>query len=75
MLHIISIRKEIRDAEAQLLSCVRLQLKRPAIDRRNGSVPRRPATASRWRYSIVCDVESGPVLVDNFNGAGESGES
>ena len=68
MSHIIWIRTETRDAEAQPLSCDRLQLKRSAIERRNGSVPRRPATASRWRYSIVCDVESGRVPIDNLNG-------
>ena len=71
MSHIVTIRTEIRDAEALTLGCDRLQLKRPV--HRTAKLFSTEATGycvelPEWRYPVVCDVESGSVHYDNFNG-------
>ncbi|MBL6706207.1 MAG: DUF1257 domain-containing protein [Planctomycetaceae bacterium] len=71
MSHIITIRTEVRDAEALGLGCDRLQLNRPV--HRTAKLFSTKATGycvelPDWSYPIVCDVESGRVHFDNFNG-------
>jgi len=71
MSHIVTIRTEVRDAEALCLGCDRLGLERPV--HRTAKLFTTEATGycvelPDWRYPVVCDVESGRVHYDNFNG-------
>lgn len=71
MSHIVSIKTEIRDAAAVRAACQRLGLTDPVV----GSHPLYSGTAHGhavqlrgWRYPVVCDLESGGVAYDNFEG-------
>ena len=71
MSHIVTIATEVRDAKALCLGCERLGLERPA--HRTAKLFSTEATGycvelPEWRYPVVCDVESGSVHYDNFNG-------
>ena len=71
MSHIVTIPTEVRDAEALRLGCDRLGLERPV--HRTAKLFTTEATGycvelPEWRYPVVCDVESGRVHYDNFNG-------
>jgi hypothetical protein len=71
MSHIVTIATEIRDAEALCLGCDRLGLTRPV--HRTAKLFSSEATGycvnlPEWRYPVVCDVESGSIHYDNFNG-------
>ena len=71
MSHIVTIATEARDAEALCLGCERLGLERPV--HRTAKLFTAEATGycvelPDWRYPVVCDVESGSVHYDNFNG-------
>ena len=71
MSHIVTIRTEVRDVEALSLGCDRLKLNRPI--HRTAKLFSTEATGycvelPDWRYPVVCDVESGSVHYDNFNG-------
>jgi hypothetical protein len=71
MSHIVTIRTEIRDHTAVEAACRRLQLP-PPIER---SVRLYSSTATGltvelpdWRYPVVCDLHTGQVRYDNFEG-------
>ena len=71
MSHVVTIRTEVRDLNAITAACLRLSLPRPAEEevqlfssRVRGTVVRLPG----WRYPVVCDLASGQVNFDNFEG-------
>ena len=72
MSHIVEIKTEIRDEQAIRAACVRLQLAAPE----HNTVRLFNATATGlcvqlpgWNYAVVCNLESGQVSYDNYNGA------
>lgn len=71
MSHIVTIQTEIRDVEALTRGCDRLGLDRP--EHRTVQLFSSEATGycvelPEWRYPVVCDVDTGTLAYDNFNG-------
>ena len=71
MSHIVTITTEIRDVAALRLACSRLSLAEPA--HRTAKLFSSEATGycvelPKWRYPVVCDVESGQTSYDNYEG-------
>ena len=71
MSHIVQIETEVRDRLAIEAACRRLGLKEPAegvfklySDSATGVGVELPG----WRYPVVCDLGSGKVRYDNFDG-------
>jgi hypothetical protein len=72
MSHIVEIKTEIRDEQAVRAACVRLQLASP--EHKQARLFSTTATGLcvelvGWRYPVVCNLESGQVSYDNYNGA------
>lgn len=69
--HIVTIQTEIRDSDAIRSACHRLELPDPTLgDARlfSGTKTGWIVNLPEWRYPIVCDVSSGRIDFDNFNG-------
>jgi hypothetical protein len=69
--HIVTIKTEIRDAAAIRAACDRLTLAAPvfgAVKLFSGSKTGWQVQLPDWRYPIVCDVNTGKVDFDNYNG-------
>lgn len=71
MSHTVEIRTEVRDPVAIDRACQRLQLPSPTF----GSARLYSSTATgwqvqlpHWRFPIVCDVSTGQIKFDNYNG-------
>jgi hypothetical protein len=72
MSHIVSIRTQVRDVPAIKAACLRLHLPPPltgtatlfAGEEVTGELVHLPG----WRYPLVCDVHTGEVKYDNFEG-------
>ena len=71
MSHIVSIKTQVRDAVALAAACQRLNLAPPVhgtaklfTSEATGQIVALP----RWRYPVVCELASGDVRYDNFNG-------
>lgn len=71
MSHIVQIKTEVRDANAVRAGCNRLSLESPVV----GTFKLFSQTVSGlgvqlrdWRYPVVCDLPSGNVQYDNFQG-------
>jgi len=69
--HIVSIQTQVRDPVAVAAACRKLGLAEPVqqtvrlfTSTETGLTVQLPG----WRYPIVCDVTSGSVKFDNFNG-------
>ncbi len=72
MSHIVEIKTELRDEQAIRAACVRLQLASP--EHKQARLFSTTATGlcvelAGWRYPVVCNLESGQVSYDNYNGA------
>ncbi len=72
MSHVVEIKTEVRDEQAVRAACVRLQLAPPE----HKTVTLFSATAAGlclqlpgWQYPVVCNLQSGSVQDDNYNGA------
>ena len=72
MSHVVEIKTEVRDEQAVRAACVRLQLIPPEYK----TVTLFSATAAGlclqlpgWQYPVVCNLQSGSVQYDNYNGA------
>ena len=70
--HVVEIKTEVRDEQAVRAACVRLQLAPPE----HKTVTLFSATAAGlclqlpgWQYPVVCNLQSGSVQYDNYNGA------
>ena len=71
MSHVVNIRTEIRDSQALRAACHRLGLTEPAHEtvrlfsaEATGYAVRLPD----WRYPVVCQLETGTLAYDNFQG-------
>lgn len=72
MSHIVEIQTQLTSEPAVQAACRRLRLARPVHEtvelfsaKAKGLAVRLPG----WRYPLVCDVATGTVRFDNFNGA------
>lgn len=71
MSHIVSIKTEIRDQHAVAAACHRLRWPEPVHGRHrlfSTTVEGLAVTAPRWQYPIVCDLTTGELSYDNFEG-------
>jgi hypothetical protein len=71
MSHIVTIAVEVRDLDAIKLACCRLGLGEPVFGKAEllereleGVLVKLP----EWVFPVVCDLDSGEVHFDNFNG-------
>jgi hypothetical protein len=72
MSHIVQIKSEVKDENAVRAACQRLGWAEPTFgDHRVFSVNRigLGVTAPGWQYPIVCDLNTGAVDYDNYNGS------
>lgn len=72
MSHIVTIQTEVRDPAAIHSACDRLQLPLPVhgtarlfTTEATGLLVQLP----RWRYPVVCQIETGTLAYDNYRGA------
>lgn len=71
MSHIVSIRTEIRDEQAVRTACSRLKWKQPTLGQHKlftNTVEGLGVQVPQWRYPIVCDLSSGQLHYDNYEG-------
>lgn len=71
MSHIVSIQTQIRDKAAVDAACQRLQWPEPEQGRFrlfNSTVEGLGVRAPRWQYPIVCELQTGQLHYDNFEG-------
>ena len=71
MSHIVTIKTEVRDANAVRAACQRLRLPSPVqgVHRLfSGEVAGLGVQLPNWRYPVVCQLESGQLQYDNYNG-------
>ena len=71
MSHIVEIQTEVRDAVAIRAACQRLQLESPVFGEAklfSGSKTGWQVKLPDWRYSVVCDVNTGRIDYDNYGG-------
>ena len=71
MSHIVSIKTEVRDAAAVRSACRRLNIDQPEEGTFTLFSANAKGIAIRlpdWTYPVVCDVTSGEVKFDNFDG-------
>ena len=71
MSHIVTIKTEVRDANAILAACNRLSLAKPIqgpTKLYSGWVTGLAVQLPDWVYPVVCDTATGQVHFDNFNG-------
>ena len=71
MSHIVEIQTEVRDAAAIRAACQRLQIQAPVYGEAklfSGSKTGWQVKLPDWRYPVICDVNTGKIDFDNFNG-------
>lgn len=71
MSHIVTIKTEVRDAEAVQAACRRLGLSEPVQGKAglfSGEVTGLVVKLPDWQYPVVCDLNSGQVRFDNYEG-------
>jgi hypothetical protein len=71
MSHIVTIKTEIRDATAVQATCRRLGLSEPVqgkVRLFSGEVAGLVAKLPDWQYPVVCDLNTGQVRFDNYDG-------
>ena len=71
MSHIVTIKTEVRDTAAVRAACRRLSLTEPVEGKTklfSGEAAGLAVQLPGWTYPVVCDVASGQVLFDNFEG-------
>ena len=69
--HIVKIKTEVRDAAAVTAACRRRQLADPVFGNHRlyrGEVEGLAVRLRDWNYPAVCQLETGEVQYDNFNG-------
>ncbi len=72
MSHIVSIQTEVRDPGAVGAACRRLGLAEPVHGTARlfeGEAIGLLVKLSGWLYPVVCDVQSGELRYDNYNGS------
>lgn len=71
MSHIVTIETQIKDVTALRAACQRLGLPEPTWETTrlfSGEATGYCVRLPDWRYAVVCDVEGGQILYDNFSG-------
>ena len=71
MSHIVEIQTEVRDVAAVNAACQRLGLPAPVNKTAklfSGEATGLAVELPDWQYPVVCDLSSGEVRFDNFNG-------
>jgi hypothetical protein len=71
MSHVIRIQTQVRDAEAVRLACRRLGLAEPVQGTTrlySGEVTGLAVQLPGWRYPAVCQLDTGQIQFDNFQG-------
>ena len=72
MSHIVQIKTEVRDLVAVRSACDRLKLPQPVQGKHrlfSGEVTGLAVALPEWRYPVVCDLSTGQLQYDNYNGA------
>lgn len=72
MSHIVEIKTEIRDEQAIRAACVRLQLAAPehrTVRLFNATATGLCVQLPGWNYPVVCNLTTGQLQFDNYNGA------
>lgn len=72
MSHIVQIQTQVRSADAVRAACHRLSLPPPVegvTQLFSGSVTGLAVQLPGWRYPVVCQLDSGQVLFDDYGGA------
>lgn len=71
MSHIVTIRTEVRSATAVAAACTRLKLPGPrqgSFELFGGEVAGLGVELPGWRYPVVCQLETGKLKFDDFQG-------
>lgn len=71
MSHIVTIKTEVRDANAVRAACQRRRLSSPVQGTHrlfSGEVTGLGVELPDWRYPVVCQLDSGQLQYDNYNG-------
>ena len=71
MSHIVSIKTQVKDAHAVRAACRRLQLAAPeegTFELFSGKVSGLAVHLPDWRHPVVCNLASGELKYDNFEG-------
>ena len=69
--HIVTVSTEVRDAAAVRAACRRLNLPEPTAGKAtlfSGEVEGLIVKLPEWTYPIVCNLSTGQLQFDNFNG-------
>jgi len=72
MSHVVQIQTQVRDPAAVFAACERLQLPPPTQGKFKmfeGFATGLGVQLPGWKYRVVCDMASGHVSFDNYNGA------
>jgi hypothetical protein len=71
MSHIVTVKTEVRDAAAVRAACRRLSLAEPTqgeVQLFSGSARGLCVQLPDWQYPICCDLSTGQIKFDNFQG-------
>ena len=71
MSHVVQIRTQVKDPVAIRAGCERLKLPEPVYGETklfSSTVTGWAVTLPEWRYPVVCDVTTGDVAFDNYEG-------
>ena len=71
MSHVVQIQTQVRDPAAVVAACERLKLPVPiqqTVKLFSDTVTGLAVQLPGWNYPVVCDVASGELKYDNFNG-------
>ena len=71
MSHVVEIKTEIRDEQAVRAACTRLQLAAPehkTVRLFNATATGLCVQLPSWQYPVVCNIQTGQVQYDNYNG-------
>lgn len=71
MSHIVQIKTEVRDVDAIRAACRRLKLDQPeegTFEMFSGEATGVAVRLPDWTYPVVCNVTTGELKYDNFNG-------
>lgn len=71
MSHIVTIKTEVRDGSAVRAACNRLSLAEPIQGKTklfSGEAEGLAVSLPDWLYPVVCNLATGQVQFDNFNG-------
>jgi hypothetical protein len=69
--HVVQIKTQVRDAEAVRAACRRLSLPEPVQGTTrlfSGEVTGLAVQLPGWRYPAVCQLDTGQIQFDNFQG-------